>query len=120
MSRSWRLYLRDAIGFCAWVLELTDGLDRATFEGDRRTFDATVHNLELLGEAVRNLPADLREAHPEVPWSKMIGLRNVLVHSYFGVEREVVWDIVSNRIAPLHRQLAAIEDLLPPGEGQGA
>lgn len=117
MSRSWRLYLRDAIEFCAWVLELTAGLDRPAFEADRRTFDAAVHNLELLGEAVRILPVDFRDAHPEVPWSKMIGLRNVLVPAYFGVEREVIWDIVAHRVASLHGQLVAIEYSLPPGEG---
>lgn len=113
MSRDWRLYLNDAVSFCDQILSYTAGLDRESFEADRLRFDATVHNLELLGEAVKHVPEDVRRTHPDIPWARIMALRNVLVHAYFKVERDVVWDVVANRIAELRKDLATIVEETP-------
>ena len=72
-----------------------------TFFEDSMVQDAVIRNLEVIGEAVRNLPPDLRRRHPEIPWRSITALRNVLIHEYFGVGLEIVWRVVQRRIPAL-------------------
>ena len=74
--------------------------------------DAVVRQLEIIGEATKRLSADLRAAHPEVPWRPMAGLRDVLIHDYMGVDFAVVWGIVEHHLPQMKRGVAAI--LQPP------
>ena len=77
----------------------TARMDREAFVQDRRTYDATVRNLEILGEAAKGIPEGIRTHHPHVPWREISGLRDVLSHAYFGIDEDVLWDIVSNKIS---------------------
>lgn len=70
------------------------GLDHDAFMADEKTVDAVVRNLEVIGEAVRQIPADFASTHPAVPWQRIAGLRNRIVHSYFGLDLEIVWQIL--------------------------
>jgi uncharacterized protein with HEPN domain len=72
--------------------------------------DAVVRNLEVIGEAVRNLPTDLRRQHPKVPWRSVTALRNILIHEYFGVDLEIVWRVVQRRLPALKRHVNAMLD----------
>ena len=108
MSRDWRLYVQDAIACCDAIAGYTRGMDRAAFEADRRTRDAVLRNLEVLGEAVRNVPPAIRDANPQVPWAKIVGMRNILTHAYFAVDNDIVWDVVANHVAPLLTELRRI------------
>ena len=67
---------------------------RSEFDADERTQVWVVYHLEILGEAANNLSTEVREAHPEIPWAKMIGMRNILAHRYFGIDRDIVWQVV--------------------------
>ena len=71
------------------------------FKSDRKTRDAVIRNLEVIGEATRNLPETLKEATVEVDWRKVAGLRNILAHEYFGVSIPILWDVVQNKLGPL-------------------
>lgn len=71
-------------------------------------YDAILRNLELIGEAARNLPDDVRQQAPEIPWKPMITVRNLLAHVYFGVDREIVWNIVETEIPAL---IVSLSDL---------
>ena len=86
-----------------------------TFSGDDRTVDAVVRNLEVIGEAVKNVPEPVRALHPAVEWRKIAGLRDVLIHAYFGVDVTVVWDVVQNKLPVLREQVDGIlkEDIEP-------
>ena len=75
--------------------------------------DAVIRNLEIIGEAVKNLSADLRARHPEIPWARIAGMRDVLIHEYFGVRLQTVWNAVENRLPELRRH---IETLLGKAE----
>ena len=108
MSREWRLFLQDAIACGEAIAGYRQGLDRAAFEADRRTYDAVLRNLEVLGEAVRNVPAAVRDANPQVPWAKIVGMRNILIHAYFAVDKDIVWDVVANHVGPLLMELRRI------------
>lgn len=89
-EREWRFYLSDMIDFARRVLDYTDELDQATFIADRRTYDATLRNLELIGEAATNLPESVRATYPEVPWRLVIATRNRLIHAYLGIDDDTV------------------------------
>lgn len=86
----------------------TAGFDRERFLGDERTTDAVVRNLEIIGEAVRWLPEDFKTTHAAVPWSQIAGLRNRIVHDYFGLDLEIIWQVVSVALPEFKRQLGQI------------
>ena len=71
------------------------------FRADDRTVDAVVRNLIVLGEASRHIPEDVEQRHPEVPWDRMRGIRNVVVHEYFGVDAEILWETARHDLPPL-------------------
>ena len=105
MSRNFQLYLMDIVNACEKVLRYTDGMTFEQFVADDRTFDAVVRNLQVIGEAVKNISADIRDQNPEIEWRKMAGLRDILAHTYFQIENEIIWDIVQNKIQPLQQNI---------------
>jgi len=108
VSREWRLYVADMLQCCARIEEYTRGLTQKEFERRRLVYDATLRNLELLGEAARQIPDDIRAAHADVQWRRIIAVRNILVHGYFGVDNDIIWDIVTRELGPLQKMLEAI------------
>ncbi len=105
-SRSPRLYLDDMRQACDDILQFTQGIDSAEMlENDRKTFLAVLRCLEVLGEAARQMPRHFREKHPEIPWREIGNLRNVIAHEYFGLEPEIIWDIVKTQVSPLFEKV---------------
>ena len=86
---------------------------KGAFMLDPMAQDATIRNLEVIGEATKRLSETFRAEHPEIPWSRMAGMRDVLVHDYMGVDLEIVWDVIENRLGDLKTGLAS---LLPESE----
>jgi uncharacterized protein with HEPN domain len=113
MSREWTLYVADMIACCDDVLAYTEGVSREVFDERGMVFDATVRKLELLGEAASQLPEDVRSRVPDIEWRKLIGLRNILIHSYFGVNEEILWDLVQNKVRPLRAALQTLASQKP-------
>jgi uncharacterized protein with HEPN domain len=108
VSREWRLYLDDMVECCRKVLSYTRNLEFAEFTTHGMVHDAVVRNLEVLGEAAKNIPAPVRERHPQVSWREIAALRNVLAHGYFGLEDETLWDIVQVKVPALALQLEQV------------
>lgn len=108
-ARGWRFYIQDMIEFSEKVLSYTDGMDQDAFIVDRRTYDATLRNLELIGEAATHIPDAVRQAHPNIQWRSIIGTRNHLAHGYLGIDDDTIWDIIQTDIPNL---LPALRNLL--------
>ena len=112
-EREWRFYLGDMIVFAERVIEYTQGLDQQAFIVDRLIYDAVLRNLELIGEAATHIPEDVRKANAHVPWRMVIATRNRLIHSYLGIDDDVLWSIIRTDTQPLLAALRRIEaDLL--------
>ena len=111
--RDWRFYIRDMIGFGERVLSYTEGMDRTAFLADVRTYDATLRNLELIGEAATHIPEAIRDTHPEVPWRAIIGARNRLAHGYLHIDHNILWSLVEDAVPQL---LPALRGLLETPE----
>ena len=109
-NRHWTLYVRDMLGFGERVLLYTDGLDRETFEADGLTYDATLRNIQLIGKTAANIPGEVRERCPDVPWREIIGTRNRLAHSYLHISNIVIWSIIEDAIPNLLPQLRLLLD----------
>ena len=101
MSREWELYLEDILESCEKILRFTEGLTFEQFTNDERTYDAVVRNLEIIGEAAKHIPDDIRVVLPNIEWRKAAGLRDMLAHAYFGIDNDILWDIVRNKVPEL-------------------
>ncbi|MBI4026057.1 MAG: DUF86 domain-containing protein [Verrucomicrobia bacterium] len=97
--------IREAIGK---IERFTQGLDQEKFKVDEKTVDAVVRNLEIIGEAARHLAGDFATKHPQIQWRKIVGLRNRIVHDYFGLDLEIIWEIVCSDLPGLKAELEKI------------
>lgn len=112
MSRSWELFLRDMVEAAQRVLRYTAERPLEAFVADEMAYDATLRNLEILGEAAKNIPGEVRQLHPDVDWRGVAGLRDILAHAYFALDNETLWKIVCSDIPQLLVLLQQIEEKL--------
>jgi uncharacterized protein with HEPN domain len=101
MPRDYKVGLEDILDAIHKIRTYTVGATLQTFKQDCKTFDAVVRNLEIIGEAVKNLPDSVRSKHPEIDWKRIGGLRDILIHEYFGVDAEIIWDVIENKLGAL-------------------
>lgn len=110
VAREWRFSIDDMIGFAEKAIAYTAGLDQAAFVASGLIFDATLRNLELIGEAATHVPDDVRMANPQVPWRLAIATRNRLIHGYLSIDNDTLWSIVVSDVPALIAGLRALKD----------
>jgi len=109
-DREWRFYIDDMIDFSQKVLVYTDGLDQDSFVESGLNYDATLRNIELIGEAATHIPAEIRADHPEIPWRMIIATRNRVIHGYLGIDNDILWSIICDEIPVLLSLLKLIKE----------
>lgn len=109
-KREWRFYLEDMIKFALKVKSYTSGLDQADFITSGITYDATLRNLELIGEAATHIPKEIQSAHPDIPWRLIIATRNRLIHAYLGIDDDTIWSIIQDDIPSLLSSLKTLRN----------
>ncbi len=98
MKRDYGLYLKDILECIDRIEEFIAGMDFGQFVEDDKTTSAVIRKIEVIGEATKNLPAELRDKYPEVPWTDMARMRDKIIHFYFGVDHEIIWRVAKERL----------------------
>mgnify|MGYP003381700081 CR=1 FL=1 len=116
MSRDFRLYIADLIQSCDRITEYVGGSTFESFSNDSMLIDAVARNLEIIGEAVKNIPADTLQLRPEINWSDVARFRDVIAHQYFRVKLTVVWDTIQHELDSIRTAASKMLDAFPPIE----
>ena len=99
--RNWKFRLEDINDALEAISEYVADMDYSAWQQDRKTIDAVIRNLEIIGEAANHIPEDVQEQYVDIPWYQMRGMRNILIHEYFGVDIDVLWKTVQEDLPPL-------------------
>ncbi|MFN0242768.1 MAG: DUF86 domain-containing protein, partial [Planctomycetota bacterium] len=108
LTQDTSVLLEDILAAIVAIHEYTLDMELSDFVDDRKTVDAVVRNLEVIGEAARKIPEEVKSATPSIEWRKLAGLRNMLAHEYFRVDETIVWDVVLTKLPPLEREVRRI------------
>lgn len=107
-ERDASIFLHDIIEAIERTQRYVAGKTFEEFRDDTLATDAVLRNLEVIGEAVKRLPAVVKERHPEVEWQKIAGLRDVLIHAYFGIDYDIIWNVIQEKLPQLQKQVQTI------------
>lgn len=105
-KRDINLLLEDITEAVSKITAYTSGMSYSDFIADDKTIDAVVRNFEIIGEAANRIPEDYKIQHPEIEWRQIIGLRNRVIHEYFGIDYEILWHIMKNNLSELQERVS--------------
>ncbi len=106
--RNAKLYIDDIIASIDRIEEYIKGIGFEEFVRDQKTIDAVVRNLLVIGEAAKNMPDETRRKHPDLPWFEIIGMRNKVIHEYFGVKEDVLWKTIKDDLPEFKNQIKSL------------
>lgn len=106
--RNWKIRIDDILKCIGKVQRFTKGYTFDDFQDDDKTIDSVLRNLEIIGEAARHVPAEVRAQHPDIPWTEMLTMRNIVIHEYHGVNLTIIWQTVKEDLPPLVSPLKRI------------
>jgi len=106
--RDYKLYLNDILTAIDSIEEFVAGMDLETFQGDDKSSSAVMRKLEIIGEATKQIPDEIREKHANIPWKEMAGMRDKLIHFYFGIDYQLVWKAIKERLPQIRPEIQII------------
>ncbi|MBF0520766.1 MAG: DUF86 domain-containing protein [Nitrospirae bacterium] len=109
-KRDWKLLIEDILTCANRIIKYTENMDIKEFSTDEKTIDAVMRNFQVIGEAVKNLPKELINTHKNIKWVNIMGLRNIIVHEYFGIDMELLWSIIKVDIPQLNKEMENLID----------
>jgi len=107
-KRDITLSLEDITEAIERISDYIGDYSKEEFQKDQKTIDAVVRNIEIIGEAVSNIPKEFREKYPHIPWKKIVGVRNIVIHKYFGVDTNTLWIIINEQLSEFKLQISMI------------
>ncbi|MEA2054654.1 MAG: DUF86 domain-containing protein [Candidatus Thermoplasmatota archaeon] len=110
MKRDYKIFLQDILRSIEHIEGYTEGMDIEAFRNDQKTVDAVIRNLEIIGEATKNIPIEFRRKYPDIPWREMAGTRDKLTHGYFDIVYEILWETVKNDLPKIKPKIKKILD----------
>ena len=108
MKRDDTVYLRHILDAIGLIKEYTRGMSENEFLGNSMAHDAVIRQIEIIGEAARNISDEFQEKHPKLPWAKMVGIRNKIIHEYFNINYAIVWDTIKDDLPILEKSIKKI------------
>lgn len=108
MNRDYKLFLKDIIASMDAIEKFVEGMELDDLIKDDKTSSAVIRKFEIIGEAARNIPDWIKEKYPQIPWKRMVGMRDRLIHSYFGIDYKLVWDAIKIEIPKIKPELQKI------------
>jgi uncharacterized protein with HEPN domain len=106
--RDYKLYLKDILTAIDSIERFVSGMNMAAFQADDKTTSAVIQKLEIIGEATKQIPDEIRQNYPHVPWKEMAGMRDKLIHFYFGVDYQLVWRTIRKRLPQVKMEIQKI------------
>jgi len=110
-KRDYSLFLNDIVQACEKIERYTNPFDYNQFSVNEMAIDAVIRNFEVIGEAIRNIPNELKNAYPQVEWQEAVGFRNIMIHNYFGIDLEAVWETVQKNIPLLKSHILDVDEM---------
>jgi uncharacterized protein with HEPN domain len=107
--RSWKFRFEDILEALDRIFRYVKDLNYDGWMKDQKTIDAVIRNLEIIGEAAANVPQEIQDLYVDIPWYQMKGMRNILIHEYFGVDNDVLWNTIQKDLPVLKEKLQAVE-----------
>jgi len=108
MHRNFKVYFEDILDAILSIEKYVGDFGFEEFRENKLVRDAVIRNLEIIGEAVKNIPDEIKEKHSEIEWREIVGLRDILIHRYFDVNVRILWDIVKNKLPNLKKKVSKI------------
>lgn len=105
--RDWHLRIDDIIDALQTIASYIDGFTYDQWTNDRKTIDAVIRNIEIIGEAANHVPEDIQSRYPDIPWVQMRSIRNLLIHEYFGVDIDIIWQTITDDLPDLLKKITA-------------
>lgn len=108
MKRDYRISFKDILDSIICIEDYVLDMTYESFSKDRKTVDAVIRNIEIIGEATKNIPEDVRKSHPEVPWSEMARMRDKMIHGYFEISHSILWETIKHDLPSIKSKISEL------------